>query len=192
MATKEEAIRITQKFISESPIYSKYKVGEDKIKEYETVWYVPFFEIIPDSDSYLVGSYNGLIVDKNTMDFMQPGSGLKLEEWIYGFKIGLRGENYDLIIKKVNDLRETKEILPKLGMTYVKLEFENGIEWKIPQNFTRKEINNRLKKLPCVFKNQKFTFSMDIFREIKRRNLFIYELKSSESDPKILGELIEE
>lgn len=145
-----------------------------------------------DPKNLLVGAYNGIIVDKNSTEYFQPGSALDLEEWMYGFKIGLRGERYDLCIDKVNDYRATLEMLDKLKLAYGKIEIEGGTEWKIPKCFKRKEIKKRLDKMPCVFKNQAFTFSINEFKQIRNERMFEYKLLRTENtDQSVLGELIE-
>ena len=193
MTDEKKAISITESFLRESKVYKNYVVDSTKIMERESLWYVPFKELNPNSNEILVGAYNGLIVDKKSSEFMQPGSALDLEEWIYGFKIGLRGGRYDLLIDKINDYKGTLDILDKLRLKYVKMEIDDGTEWKIPKDFKRKDIEKRLDKLPCLFKNQLFTFSIDVFRQIRNEEVFEYNLLKSESaDSKILGELIEE
>ena len=191
MTDLEGAILITKSFLQKNKVYQDYIIDLDNILEKDTLWYVPFKESNPTSDSILVGAYNGIIVDKNSTDYLQPGSGLSLEKWIYGFKIGLRGERYDLCIEKINDYRATLEMLDKLELTYVKIEIEGKTEWKIPKNFKRREIKRRLDKLPCIFKNQDFTFSIDKFKQIRNERIFEYKLLRTENtDSKILGELI--
>ena len=193
MTDKEEAILLTKDFIGNIEVYKDYVVDQENIIERETLWYMPFKNLKPDPNNILVGAYHGLIIDKESKDFLQPGSGLDLEEWMYGFKIGLRGERYDLIIEKIIDYRGTLDMLDKLRLIYVKIENEGGTAWKIPKEFKRKEIKKRLYKLPCVFKNQSFTFSIGEFRQIRNQHLFEYKLlKTENTNPKILGELIDE
>ncbi|SHJ17125.1 hypothetical protein [Flavobacterium haoranii] len=191
MNDKEKAIRITKTFLEKNEIYKDYIVDSSNILERESLWYIPFKELNPDSNNFLVGAYNGIIVDKSSSDFLQPGSALSLDEWIYGFEIGIRGERYDLIIEKVIDFQKTLDILSKIGLSYVEIEIENGTEWKIPKNFKQKEIKSRLDKLPCKFKNQSFTYSINEFKKIRSERIFEYKLVTTENtDSSILGELL--
>lgn len=191
MTNKTEAIQITESFLKNDEIYEKYVVDSSNILERDSLWYIPFKEINPDPKNLLVGAYNGILVDKESSDFLQPGSALSLEVWIYGFEIGIRGGRYDLIIEKVIDYRKTLEILEKIGLNYVEIEIENGTEWKIPKNFKRKEIKRRLDKLPCEFKNQALTYSINEFKKIRNERIFEYRLKKTENtDSSIVGELI--
>jgi hypothetical protein len=191
MTNRTEAIQITESFLKNDEIYEKHVVDSSNILERDSLWYIPFKEINPDPNNLLVGAYNGILVDKESSDFLQPGSALSLEEWIYGFEIGIRGGRYDLIIEKVIDYRKTLEILEKIGLNYVEIEIENGTEWKIPKNFKRKEIKRRLDKLPCEFKNQAFTYSINEFKKIINERIFEYRLKKTENtDSSIVGELI--
>ncbi|WP_299683626.1 hypothetical protein [uncultured Dokdonia sp.] len=180
MTDKSSAILITESFLKGNDTYQDYIIDFDKILERDTLWYIPFKESIPNPSDLLVGAYNGIIVDKNSTDYFQPGSALDLEKWMYGFKIGLRGGRYDLVIEKINDYRSTLEMLDKLRLTYVKIELENGTEWKIPKDFKRKEIKKRLDKMPCTFKNQAFTFLIDEFRQIRNERMFEYRLLRTE------------
>lgn len=192
MTNKEEAISITKTFLINTEAYKGYVIDSEKILERETLWYIPFKELNPNPINFLVGAYNGLIIDKNSTGYFQPGSGLDLEEWMYGFKIGLRGERYDLCIAKINDYRTTLDVLEKLRLKYVKIQIERGTEWKIPKDFKRKEIKRRLRKMPCVFKNQAFTFSINEFKQIRNERIFEYKLlKTETTNPNILGELTE-
>ena len=192
MTNRQEAISITESFLKSNDTYIGYSIDIENIIDKETLWYIPFKELNPDPNVFLVGAYNGIIIDKQSRDYFQPGSALNLEEWMYGFRIGLRGKRYDLCIEKVNNYRAALEILDKLDLTYVKIEIEDGTEWKIPKTFKRKEVKKRLDKMPCVFKNQDFTFSIDIFKQIRNERIFEYELlKTKNVNLTILGELIE-
>ena len=192
MTNKNATISITQNFIENNETYKDYVIDSTNIVEKKTLWYIPFKELNPNSNNFMGGAYNCLIIDKKSTDYLQPGSGLSLENWMYGFELGLRGKRYDLHIKKVLDHRTALDILDKLSLTYVKIEIEGGTEWKIPKNFNRKEIKRRLDKTPCIFKNQSFTFSIDKFRRIREERIFEYKLlKSVNTDSTILGELLE-
>jgi hypothetical protein len=192
MADKTKAISITDSFIKSHINYNNYIVDVDDIQEHETLWYVPFKQKEPTND-FIVGAHSGLIVDKSSDDFMQPGSGRNVKDWFYGFKIGLRGGRYDLIINRVPILNDALDMLDKIGLTYVRIEVENNTEWKIPKRFNRKELKKRLEDIPCSFKNQSFTFAADHFKEIRNRRIFDYDLlKTKNTNPNILGELLED
>lgn len=189
---KNDAILLTESFIKRKD-YDGYVVDLDNILEEDSLWYVPFKELNPNPNIFLAGAYNGLIIDKNSTEFAQPGSALSLEEWMYGFKMGIRGERLDLIIEKVYDYRAATEFLERLKVQYVKIEIEGGTEWKIPNEFSRKEIKKRLDKPPCTFKNQSFTYSIAVFKRLNNEKIFKYKLvKTPETYPNVLGELIEE
>ncbi|UTW66220.1 hypothetical protein KFE94_16450 [bacterium SCSIO 12643] len=192
MTSREEAIAISKSFINNNEFYQSFVIDIENLLERETLWYVPFKELNPAPNEFFTGAYNGIIVDKSSTDYFQPGSALNLEEWMYGFKIGLRGERYDLHIEKVIDYRATLDMLDRLELTYVEIELEGGVEWKIPKSFKRKEIKKRLRKMPCLFKNQSFTFAIKEFRQIKEERIFEYKLLKTENrDSNLLGELIE-
>jgi hypothetical protein len=191
MTNKEKAITITQSYIKGKAEYEGFVVNSDHIVERETLWYVPFKASNTEINGCFGGAYNGLIVDKYSTEYMQPGSVLELQEWIEGFEMGLRGEHYDLLIDKVNDYEKTLEALLQMSLSYVVIEEEADKEWKIPKEFSKKDIQRRLTTLPCAFKNQAFSFCIQTFKKVRAENLFQYQLlKTENTDPKILGELI--
>lgn len=186
---KNEAIRITEYFLEQSE-YIGHEVDLGNIQDEETLWYVPFKQENPITNSIYVGAYSGLIVDKYSKEYVQPGSGLSLEDWMYAFKIGIRGYRLDLIIEKIYDHRGAIELLDQLKMQSVKMELEGDIEWKIPRAFHRKDIKKRLEHLPCTFKNQSFSYSK-VFKELDTKKVMNYRLvRTSETYPNVLGELM--
>lgn len=190
MTSLKEAISITENFLQERDAYKGYIIDNEGVLEKEFLWYVPF-KSSGSNQEKLIGAYSGLIVDKNSEEYFQPGSAFSLEKWMYGFRIGLRGGRYDLQIQKINNDLKALEILEKLGMTYVKIELVGSSEYKIPQNFSRKEIKNRINKLPFLFKNQSFTFSIDDFKLIRNEKIFEYRLTETDNeDPSLMGELL--
>ncbi len=193
MTSREEAISITKSFFLQKEVYKGYIIDQSRILERETLWYVPIKSVNPTAPFSLIGAWPGLIVDKGSADHFQPGSRYRLEEWMYGFSIGLRTGRYDLKINKINSHERALDILKELRLQFVKIEVDGGRTWKIPRDFKPAQIEKRLMKLPCVFKNQSFIQSIKQFRKIKEEQVFEYELlKTRSTYPKVLGELMED
>lgn len=122
---------------------------------------------------------------------MQPGSAYTLDKWLFGFNIGLRGGRYDLKITKVFNHQKALEMIYRMQLQYVRIEIDNGTEWKIPKAFNRTVINQRLQKLPCIFKNQGLAYQIDTFKQILEEQLFEYQLEPTQNENlKIIGELL--
>lgn len=140
----------------------------------------------------LAGAYEGFIVGKTFGDLHRPGGAYTIERWMATYKLGLLGGPYDLVITKIRNKLATKEYLQKLHLTYYKPELENGTTWKIPRHFKSKMIDERLSTLPCIFRNQNFTFNYELFIEIRNSKAFEYELVKTENVlPDETGEKIE-
>ena len=190
----EEAKDKVRQAIKEMKIYdSEYEIDENGIIETDFAWYIPFKDIHPRNiQDMLVGAYYGFIVGKVLGDLHQPGSGLRIEKWLTGYELGLLDGPHDLIITNINNRMEAKRWLQRLNLQYYRPEIENSITWKIPTTFTDKMIDERLANLPCIFKNQRFAFSIEAFKEIKGSKIFEYELiRNVDAKANEIGERIE-
>ena len=121
---------------SDKESVDRYVIDNHNIIDYDFAWYVPFLRETP-TDEILVGAWNGFFVDKSTGEMFQPGSGLPLEKWLIGFKIGLRYDKYDLHILKTKDTNGSVQVLKKLNLKYYIEELEGGTTWKIPRSFSK-------------------------------------------------------
>jgi hypothetical protein len=143
-------------------------------------WYFCFqskrFLETGDFRDSLVGS-GGFIVEKADGRIFRFGSAYPLERNLRAYEAGFKFELYDLIVKKVRDIRQATLLLNKLDMTYVVPEVEHGVEWKIPKRYTEKQIKQRLEKLPATFEKQKFYFRFEVFEEINLARCCEYEIQ---------------
>jgi hypothetical protein len=189
----DEAKNKVRKAIKENTIYgSEYEVDENRIIETDFAWYIPFMDIRPNKQDIFVGAYYGFIVGKVRGDLHQLGSAFNIKEWLTGYELGLLDGPHDLIITKINNRLAARRCLQRLNLQYFKPEIENGITWKTPITFTDKMIDERLANLPCKFKNQRFAFKIEEFKEIKDSKIFEYELiKIVDSKANEIGERIE-
>ena len=176
----EEAKAKVRQAIKEKTIYaSEYEIDENGIIETDFAWYIPFIDTRPGKQNIFVGAYYGFIVGKVFGDLHQPGSAFNIEKWLTGYELGLLDGPHDLIITKINNRLAARQCLQKLNLQYFKPEIEHGTTWKIPMTFTDKMIDERLANLPCKFKNQRFAFNIEEFKEIKSSKIFEYELTNT-------------
>lgn len=164
------------------------EIWEEDIVETAFAWYIPFRDTQPDGE-ILIGSYNGFIVSKEDGNMVRPGSGFPIEKWLTGFELGILQGPYDLEIVSVDDPGVAVWQLSSLGLTCFRPEEEGGVVWKIPYRFTKEMIEERLRSLPCVFRNQRFAFSIDNFVAIREKGAFSYLLfPTSEQRHNVIGE----
>ncbi len=169
------------------------KTGEDFVIEeahiidHGCIWYIPFERRIPTDDLY-IGVYYGFFVDKANGELFQPGSGFTLEEWLAGFRKGLRYDRYDLTIVKINDFEQTLELLQGLHFEYFIREVRYGVTWKFPKPFTAQMIRKKLERIPAVFYNQQLHLQTELFEETARTNAFAFKLGQHLSGTTDIGE----
>lgn len=173
----EEAKNRVRQAIKESINYNgAYEIDANGIIETDVAWYIPFMDIGDNKQDIPIGAYYGFIVGKVLGDLHQPGSAFSIEKWLTSYELGLLGGPHDLIITKIKNRQFAIKYLRKLNLSYFRLEIESSITWKIPKPFTDKMLDERLANLPCKFKNQRFTFNFEEFKEIKESKIFEYEL----------------
>lgn len=165
----------------------RYYIDDKNIVDHDFAWYIPFLSESPNYEIF-VGAWNGFFVDKSNGETFRPGSGLPLERWLVGFKIGLRYDKYDLHILKTKDQNESVRFLRKLNLQYYIEEPEAGTTWKIPKSYSEKMLLERIQNLPTVFRNQGLTFSIDVFEQIIKTGVFEFKLESSTSKKYAIGE----
>jgi hypothetical protein len=80
---------------------------------------------------------------------------------------------------RVFDRQTTVKILVDLGMRYAIPEWEYGVEWRIPKQYTAIEIEHLLLKLPCTFIHQSFWNRVEVFDNIDKSGCCEYVLTES-------------
>jgi hypothetical protein len=141
-------------------------------------------------EKMLVGS-GGFIVEREDGRVFEFGSAFPIETWLANYEKGFKYDFYDLTILSVADPAATVDSLARLSMQYVVPEFERGTLWKIPREFTRKQLVDRLSRLPCVFQNQAFWHRVEELEQMKRSGCCKYELRGHDASDGPPGELIE-
>lgn len=187
MTIEQARQKILTTINSDRDSVDRYTIDDKNIVDHDFAWYIPFLRKTP-SEGINIGAWNGFFVDKDTGEMFQPGSGLPLEKWLIGFRIGLRYDKYDLHILKTKDKNESIRLLQKLNLQYYIEEPKGGTTWKITKSFSDKMLLERLQNLPTVFSNQRLTFSIDIFEQIIQAGIFEFKLESSVSEDSAIGE----
>ncbi|MBK7130310.1 MAG: hypothetical protein IPM74_10825 [Crocinitomicaceae bacterium] len=187
MTIEQAKQKILTTINSDKESVDRYAIDDKNIVDHDFAWYIPFLSKTPSEEIY-GGAWNGFFVDKKTEEMFQPGSGLPLERWLVGFKIGLRYDKYDLHIQNIKDKNTSILYLKKLNFQYYTEEREGGTIWKIPKSFSNKMLLERLQSLPTVFRNQRLTFSIDTFEQIIQSGAFEFKLDPNVSSDNTVGE----
>jgi hypothetical protein len=178
--TLEEAIQIVRDAFKTDYQFEKiFFIDSTRIADKGIAWFIPF-----RVNGYYGGGSQGCFVDKTDGDLMITGSGLPISMYFTGFKLGVRYETSNLIIKKVNDPDKTLELLLALHLKYIIPEEKDGVIWKTAQPFTDEMILKKLKNLPCTFYNQNIFGAIRQFQRIVRSKDFEYEIIEVKHPPK--------
>jgi hypothetical protein len=184
--------------------YANEKYGKTHKKEYvfdektpviekQSLWYISFIEKNLEERVDWMGAAKGYIVDKVTGELFQPGSRYSLKTWIWGFELGFRDKCLDLTITKINNEEQTLKILGDFGINFVRPVLECGIIWKVPETYSKEELRERIRILPCTFENQGLTIKLWVLKELESSKAFEYQVNPTKSKYKnITGELLDE
>lgn len=177
--TFEEAKQIAYSAFQKDPTYGKtFIIDITRIQDKGIAWFFPF-----RYDQAYGGGGQGCFVGKADGDLMNTGSGLPISMYLTGFRLGLRYQVSNLIIKKVNKPAKALELLLTLHLCYFIPEQEAGETWKIQKPFTAEMILKKLDNLPCTFYNQEISGAIRQFRRIVRSNALEYEIKEVKYPP---------
>jgi hypothetical protein len=141
-------------------------------------------------DRYALGGNAPIIVDRTDGSLHVTGAAEPIEHYIQNYEKGFKYDLYDLTILSVVDLPTTLDCLVRLYMQYVVPEFEHGTWWKIPRTFTRKQLADRLSRLPCDFENQGLSDRVEELEQMKCSGCCKFELRGRLAPDGPPGELI--
>lgn len=179
MIQLEQAKSMVLEYVSEKwgKVYQKeYVINDGGIVDYGFAWYITFTE--KENGDFWVGVKKGCIVDKINGDIFQPGSAYPVEDWIWGFKIGLRGKPVDLVIYELIDFKLAIGLLDELGLrevTFGDIDQRKNFQSRI----TKDQLGKKLLKLPCMFKYQNLTIKIWVFREIAKSKALKFKIQPS-------------
>jgi hypothetical protein len=152
---------------------------EDNIIEKDFGWFFTFADkmfIETKDKKYLLAGSNGFIVDREDGRIFELGSVFSVERDLQMYELGYKSKFYDLTILSISDLDKTIQLLHKLRMTYVIPEFEHETIWKIPKEYSYKDLAKCLLNLPFTFENQAFYFRLETLEELKKSKCCKFEL----------------
>ncbi|MGH1336854.1 MAG: hypothetical protein ACRBFS_12080 [Aureispira sp.] len=163
------------------------------ILEKRTFWYIPFIEKRIDTQVGFFGVKKGIIVNKESGNFFELGSGYATEDWIWGYELGFTDEHIDFTITKIKDQELAIKHLDQLGPQYLQYKVEEEYDVNDIKYYSTEEIRAKISNLPCTFKSQNFTIKLWVLQEIMETNSFEYYLqKSKDKYGKNYGELIKD
>jgi hypothetical protein len=165
----EQAKIIAQNFINDDLV-----ILEDNIIEKDFGWFFTFAS--KKTGEFLFGS-NGFIVDREDGRIYELGSAFSVERDLQMYELGYKFKSYNLTIISVSNFPKTIYLLHKLRMKYVTPEFEHGTVWKIPKEYSYKELTKCLLNLPITFENQAFYFELETLEKLKQSKCCKFELE---------------
>ena len=128
-----------------------------------------------DVSDMLFGS-GGFVVEREEGRIFGFGSLYPLETWFANYEKGFKYDSYDLMIVSVADVKTTVRLLHKLDMNFVVPEIAHGVEWKIPRSYGKIQIQSQLRRLPCIFRNQRFWHRVEVFDDLNASKCCSFEL----------------
>ena len=166
MFDRERARRIAQDAVD-----PRVTIDDSLTRELQQGWYFGCRSL----GGPLVGS-NGLIVNKSTGKVLHLGSAFPVERDLELYDKGYQFERCDLVVFEVLNLDTTLAILLELGLTVVEPTYEHGSVWRIPRKFTRDELAQRLRSLPCVFGDVQLYFRVEALERARSIGAFRFDV----------------
>lgn len=156
-------------------------IDPDQIIERDYGWV-----LFPDSREYIetgdamksrVGS-GGTLVLKADGRHIQFGSAYGVEQNLQIYELGyLDHESWDLVVSKIVDKRKATELISGLRIQYVVPTVQFGTEWRIPQEYTRKQIKQMMRMPPVRLNVGPIYFLWESYEALKNQKYFEYHLE---------------
>lgn len=179
MITKEKAIQSVLETLEDD-----MDILYDSIVEREYGWVIFWNtkQYIKTGDvRYCLAGPGGTLVEKETGRHIEFGSAYSLEKNLEIYEKGyLKYDDWDIIIKKIFDKSATINGLLGLRLTYVIPEEEHGTVWRIPQNYTDKQLRRKLAELPVRLNIGSLYFTFEVVEQLKVSKPCEFELIENE------------
>ncbi len=174
MITYEEAYNIALSRIS-----SNCEIVEDLILEKPYGWYFreQSREYLKTRDIYhMLRGGASFVVEKENGRIVSFGSTFSLEDNFRYYEEGFKYEIYDLIIKKVYNLKATLQFLMTLQLIHHDFRLIENKFIHVLTSQGSKEMDDILSALPYTFSKQRLYFAYPHLLEMKYSNWFDYRL----------------
>ena len=175
MLTRAQAIESVRATLS-----ANFDVLEDRVLEKDYGWVIftqtKQYIATGDPKSMAVGS-GGTLVEKDTGKHIQFGSAYSTETNLQIYEAGyLEHDDFDLIVSEVSDLPATLQLLEGLRITYIRPEVEAGTTWRVPKQYSREQLRQRLSKVPCRFNLGGLYFKWKVLNKMNESRCMRFEL----------------
>ncbi|MHC4953286.1 MAG: hypothetical protein ACYTGZ_05300 [Planctomycetota bacterium] len=116
------------------------------------------------------------LVEGESGRILEIASCFTIEQYLAIYEAGLHFDSYDLTISDVRDMYLTVELLRRLPLTFVIPEKAHGDVWRIPNAYSRLQLQLMLKDLPCVFRDQRLKGAVETFGLLDKLACCTYQL----------------
>lgn len=124
-----------------------------------------------------IGS-GGTLVLKADGRQIRFGSAFSVDENLHIYELGYFDHaDWDLVITRIIDERESLDVICSLGIQYVVPTVQSGIEWRVPQQYTRKQIKDMIRATPLRLNVGCIYFKWKSFEKLKDQRYFEYRLE---------------
>lgn len=160
--------------IAETTLDVHIALDDDGVRELEQGWYFPYGAVAGP-----VAGSHGVIVNKRTGNVFRLGSAFPVERDLRLYDRGYQFGTCDLVITSVRDARAALDALGSLGLHTVDETHEHGTVWRIPRALTRRELAERIVRLPCVFEHFPLYFKADALEAVRLSSAFDFDVVPS-------------
>lgn len=136
-------------------------------KEYGWVFFYQSRQYVETGDfDYILGGNSPFLVQREDGQVFYFGTAYPVEWFMAGYEAGFRLRTGKLTILRVIDIDMTLSCLHRLRLSHIIPELACGVEWRIPQMFSTKQIKLALWDLPVVFEDVGIAMNYETFLEM--------------------------
>ncbi len=178
MITKTEAIELIKEDLNDEMVVMLDSIIE---KDYGWVIFSQSKKYIETGDIlYMAVESGGVLVEKSMGRKIEFGSAYSTDKNLQIYEKGyFEFDSWDIKISRVNDMQRTIEFLRNLDVSYVLPEEAHGEVWRVPKEYSHKQLKSALSKLPARFKIGSIYFKYDALESFKSQKDFIYSLEEN-------------
>jgi hypothetical protein len=121
----------------------------------------------------------GFVVNREDGGVCHFGSAYSTDRWLEMYEYGLRYDAYDLTVLHVIRMKRAVELTLQLGLTFTVEEHEHGRRWRIPQPYTREDLQRLFDEVPVTFRNCALWSRYEVLRRIDASKCMEYRLNEA-------------